>query len=257
MGINADLCKRESNGASHDLINISIMIRITISAATTYRGEELGIYISQVNRYKPLAKDDANDLVARAAKGDKRAQDKLVEHNLRFVITVAKKYQGMGLPLEDLISEGNIGLLMAARKFDPSRGVNFISYAVHWIQFYITRALSEKSRVVRMPCNHTQDNYCQVSGDAQIGDENDDFNLFAQMRNEDTADKGDELDAISHKLAVLLSRLSPRERDIICSLYGINGREQTMQEIAKRYKMTEERVRQIKWEVIDKLKNMK
>lgn len=233
------------------------MIRITITTETTYRNEEFRIYQSEICKFKPLSKETERELIAKAAKGDKWAQDKLVEHNLKFVITVAKKYQGMGLSLMDLIAEGNIGLLTAVRRYDPSRNVKFISYAVFWIQFYITRALSDKSRVVRMPSNKSQENYSQVSGDAQIGDENDDFNLFAQMKNEDRADKGDELDAISHKLAVLLSRLSPRERDIICLLYGIGTREYSMQEIAKRYNMTDERIRQIKWEVLDKLKNMK
>jgi RNA polymerase primary sigma factor len=91
----------------------------------------------------------------RAKQGDEIARKKLIEANLRFVVNVAKKYQNQGIPLNDLIDEGNIGLMTAVEKFEPSMGYHFISYAVWWIRQSIVKALCEKSRAVRLPLNRT------------------------------------------------------------------------------------------------------
>ena len=86
-------------------------------------------------------------------KGDEEALNKLVRSNLRFVVSVAKKYQNQGVPLSDLINEGNLGLIRAAHKFDETKGIKFISYAVWWIRQAILQALAEQSRIVRVPLN--------------------------------------------------------------------------------------------------------
>ena len=117
----------------------------------------LSIYLKEINKVPLLTREEEVELCEKARKGDKAAKDKIVEANLRFVVKVAKKYQNHGLDLTDLISEGNIGLLNAIEKFDPSLGYHFISYAVWWINQSILKAVSEKSRAIRLPLNRANE----------------------------------------------------------------------------------------------------
>src|SRR5687767_5381254 len=114
-------------------------------------------YLKEVSRHKLLTAQEEIDLGRRARKGDEEAVQKLVRSNLRFVISVAKKYQNRGVTLTDLIQEGNVGLVTAARKFDPEQGVKFISYAVWWIRQAILSALANQARAVRVPLNRASD----------------------------------------------------------------------------------------------------
>ncbi len=117
----------------------------------------LSMYLKEINRI-PLLTREEEDKYARAAKaGDKHAKDMLVKANLRFVVNVAKKYQNQGLPLSDLISEGNIGLMNAIERFDVDKGFHFISYAVWWIRQAILKAICEKSRMIRLPLNRANE----------------------------------------------------------------------------------------------------
>jgi len=111
------------------------------------------IYLREINNIPMLNREEEKETALAAAAGDKKAREKLVNANLRFVVKVAKKYQGHGLPLEDLISEGNTGLVNAADRFDVEKGVHFISYAVWWIRQAILNALCERSRMIRLPQN--------------------------------------------------------------------------------------------------------
>ena len=124
-----------------------------------YNSEEntLLLYMQEINRFPLLSKTEEEKLAKLVAKGDKAAREKIVNSNLRFVIMVAKKYQGKGLPLEDLISEGNIGLLKAVEHFDPKKGYRLITYAVWWIRQTIIKAIHEKGRMIRLPCNKSSD----------------------------------------------------------------------------------------------------
>ena len=117
----------------------------------------LSIYLKEINRIPMISHEEENELALKAKAGDKRAREKLINSNLRFVVTVAKKYQGQGLPLEDLINEGNLGLLTALEKFEPEKGYHFISYAVWWIRQSILKAVCEKSRAVRLPLNRANE----------------------------------------------------------------------------------------------------
>jgi len=113
----------------------------------------LGRYLEEIGQYEPLTPEEEIDLAQRVKKGERNALKKLTEANLRFVVSVAKDYQGQGLPLTDLINEGNLGLIKAAERFDETRGFKFISYAVWWIRQSILQALAEHSRIVRLPLN--------------------------------------------------------------------------------------------------------
>ena len=125
-----------------------------ISKSITDRNvESIGLYFKDVSRNKVLSAEEEAQLYSEIKKGNKKAIDKLITANLRFVISVAKKYQGNGLSLVDLIQEGNLGLIKAAEVFDPDRGIKFISYAVWWIRQSIMKALSDQSRTIRLPLN--------------------------------------------------------------------------------------------------------
>lgn len=117
----------------------------------------LSMYLKEINKVPLLTREEEIELSKKAKKGDKAARDKMINANLRFVVRVAKKYQNHGLDLTDLISEGNIGLINAIEKFEPSRGYHFISYAVWWINQSILKALSEKSRAIRLPLNRANE----------------------------------------------------------------------------------------------------
>ena len=119
--------------------------------------ESLDLYLDEISRVPLLSREEEMELARKAFKGSVAAQEKLARHNVRFVVSVAKKFQNRGVPLMDLIGEGNVGLMTAARKFDPDRGVKFISYAVWWIRQAIQAAIARHGRPVRVPLNRTAD----------------------------------------------------------------------------------------------------
>lgn len=110
-------------------------------------------YLREISAYPLISREDEAELARRIRQGDEDALDKLVRSNLRFVVSVAKKYQNQGVSLADLINEGNLGLIRAAHKFDETKGIKFISYAVWWIRQAILQGLAEQSRIVRVPLN--------------------------------------------------------------------------------------------------------
>ncbi|MET0638370.1 MAG: RNA polymerase sigma factor RpoD/SigA [Chitinophagaceae bacterium] len=130
------------------------MRQLKIIASITSRDEaSLGRYLVEIGKIDMLTPEQETDLARRIRKGDMAARQKLVMSNLRFVVSVAKQYQGHGLSLPDLINEGNIGLMKAAEKFDETRGFKFISFAVWWIRQNIMQGIAEHSRLIRIPMN--------------------------------------------------------------------------------------------------------
>ena len=119
--------------------------------------ESLDLYLDEISRVPLLNREEEMELARKAFKGNVAAQERLARHNVRFVVSVAKKFQNRGVPLVDLIGEGNLGLMTAARKFDPDRGVKFISYAVWWIRQAVQAAIARHGRPVRVPLNRTAD----------------------------------------------------------------------------------------------------
>ena len=131
------------------------MRQLKITPSITNReSEALEKYLQEIGREEMITPEEEVALARRIKEGDHKALEKLTRANLRFVVSVAKKYQNYGISLEDLINEGNLGLIKAAEKFDETRGFKFISYAVWWIRQSIIEAIAEQSRIVRMPANH-------------------------------------------------------------------------------------------------------
>ena len=157
----------------------------------------LSKYLQEISRYEPLAPDREVDLAIRVKQGDRRALKELTEANLRFVVSVAKDYQGQGLPLTDLINEGNLGLIKAAERFDESRGFKFISYAVWWIRQSVLQALAEHSRIVRLPLN-------RVGTISKINK--------ASERLEQEFERSPRADELAHQLDMKISEINDAQR---------------------------------------------
>ena len=254
--------------------------------------DSLGKYFKEIRKSTILTQKEEIDLAKKIKRGNQNAINRLVNANLKFVVSIAKEYQGQGMPLSDLINEGNYGLIKAATRFDHKKGFRFISYAVWWIKQSIIQSLNENARVVRLPANvinkisqlNKEISKFELENErepvfGEIFDKyNEAFSLIKyhkhsslnQIINED----GDELlelipDDITDKDALeidiklkeeinkTLSILNERERVIIELYFGINSgcESMTLESIGERYGLTKERIRQIKEKAIRKLRH--
>ncbi len=167
----------------------------------------LSIYLKEINRIPLLSREEEDRFARLAASGDESAKHRLVKSNLRFEENVAKKYQNQGLPLSDLISEGNIGLMNAIERYDVEKGYHFISYAVWWIRQAILKAICEKSRMIRLPLNRANELVQIQKAQKEIAivkGEEADMNEVARLVNMDTSHVHDILN-ISKELVSLES----------------------------------------------------
>lgn len=257
---------------------------------TAKETESISSYFTEISKIKLITTEEEVEFAKRASAGDKDALDMLVKSNLRFVVSVAKQYQNYGVPIEDLINEGNIGLIKAARKFDHNRGFKFISYAVWWIRQAIMQTVAEQSRLIRVPNNQataihkvnrtiaaleqkldrepTDDELEEalvgtdiklkdirnaqtaktVSLDSPIND-GEESTLLDFIPNDGSPSPDEEFlgHSMRHDMDVVLKKLPPRHKRILCMYYGILGYQpMTLEEIGQYFELTRERVRQIK-----------
>lgn len=256
----------------------------------------LAIFFKEVARLPMMNPNEEGEIARKAKNGDKECIDLLITSNLRFVISVAKQYQGKGIPLVDLIQDGILGLIESIDKFEPDKGFRFISYAVWWIRQSIIKSISEQCRTIKLPMsqiitlnkiNKLNEKYEQSEGrissyeeleneadidfskanlaitsnlrtmslDTPFNDE-DVSSLIDVVPNNDSENPDSELvnNNISEKISEVLNKLSYREQDVIKMSFGIGMFPMQNEEIANRFGITSERVRQIIKEALEKIR---
>ena len=253
------------------------------------------LYFKDINKFKPLTPEEETELFIRIENGDRDAFVKIIKHNLRFVITVAKQYQGQGLPLVDLINEGNIGLCTAVSKFDYTRGFKFISYAVWWIRQSIIQAIYNTGRTIRFPIptvsklnklikvSSTLESKLEREATIEELAKETDFteekvedlikynNTCSSMdividedNNSTIGDlipsyvKSDDdliINSDKEELNKIISNLPNRNADIIRMFFGIGMQALSLEEIGVRFGMSEERIRQLREEGLEILRS--
>ena len=205
--------------------------------------------MGEIKKAPLLDRDEETKLATAALAGDRKAVNKLVESNLRFAVQVAKQYQGMGIELEDLIGFANIGLFEAAKRFDPSRGFKFISFAVWYVRAELQKCLNDLSRVVRIPSHKTMTEgkeFSTLSTSKKVGDDEDSETYADRYLQGDQAKAKHEVTDLKEMLNVALNSLKPKQRDAVKMFYGI-GRDYAMhmEHIAEELNVTGERARQL------------
>ena len=219
----------------------------------------LNRYLDEIGKEQLLTNEEERQLAERIAKGDSRALSKLVEANLKFVVTVARQYKGKGVAMEDLVSEGNIGLMKAAAKFDASKGVRFVNYAVVHIRQAIEKAIDQQGGLYQVPKDVKQDLARQqsipLSVDAPLGHRTN-MSLLSVLVNKDAplADERVHSEAIEDAIEYALGTLDDRERRVVNAFFGIDQEHETMAEIAEDMDLKRERVRQIRDKSVRKLR---
>lgn len=205
-------------------------------------------YLREVRRYPTVPREEEMALARRMRAGDDEALQALVNANLRFVVSVAKRFQHRGVPLDDLVSEGNLGLLRAAERFDETKGVRFLSYAVWWIRQGVLQALRQQPHVVRMPTGAipAPGAWREISLDAPVGAE-DDTTVGEVVADESTPapDERAASDGSRRALSRVLSRLTSRDAAIVRMHFGLDkGGMLTTEEIAVRVAIEPSQVRE-------------
>ena len=275
------------------------MRQLKITHSITNRDiKSLDKYLQDICSEELLTPEEEVQLAQRIKQGDQEALDRLTKSNLRFVVSVAKQYQNQGLSLPDLINEGNVGLIKAAKRFDETRGFKFISYAVWWIRQAILQAIAENSRIVRLPANQLgalnklkkeisrlEQELERPPSDEEVAERLDmpvdkikailgisgrhisidaplvadeDTNFVDVLPNEDTPPTDDLLmkESLSLEIERALTALTEYEREVIKMYFGIGiPHALSLDEIAMKFGLTRERVRQIKEKGLKRLKN--
>ena len=245
--------------------------------------EEIQHYLKDIRRIKVMTPEREKELAVKMKSDDtpKREREKieseLLVGNLRFVITVAKQYQNQGLDLSDLIAEGNLGLIKAIQNFDWTKKLRFISYAVWWVKQSILQSLNENARTIRLPVNVVQELHrakkevdkgiseldsrlatlpTTINLQQTINEDGDTLLDMIINQNASMPDEGlNTEEMLKERLLSILSILDERERIIVEDYFGLTGTPRTLEDIGNDFKLTKERVRQIKEKALRKLRN--
>ena len=206
-------------------------------------------YMGEIKKAPLLDRDTETALARRALAGDRYAVNKLVESNLRFAVQVAKQYQGMGIELEDLIGFANLGLFEAAKRFNPDRGVKFISFAVWYVRAELQKCLNDYSRVVRIPSHKTMTEgkeFSTLSTSKKVGEDDESETYADRYLPGEQAKASHEIVDMKKMLSVALDTLKPKQRDAVKMFYGIDrDYAMHMEHIAEELNVTGERARQL------------
>ena len=218
----------------------------------------LNNYLDEIGQEKLLTDEQERELSERIKQGDQRALGRLVQANLRFVVKMASLYRGQGLQLDDLISEGNLGLMTAAAKFDASRGTRFVVFAAPYVRRQMERAIEEQNGIYKVPKDADKLAKHQgkaMSVDAPLGGRTN-LSLLSVLVNQDSpqADERVYSEAIERAVELALMSLSEREMQVINRFFGLDREHETMAEIAEDMNLKRERVRQIRNRAIRRLK---
>ena len=254
----------------------------------------LDLYLKEIKKIEPLSPQDEVALAQQAKTGDTEAFQKLVTHNLRFVVAMAKKFQGQGVPFEDLINEGNLGLIRAVNTFDETRGFKFISYAVWWITQRIRTAIQKTGRVVRLPSHITEsmgklyrksleleqefereptteemaeisdttvkwieDLVKSYSGPVSLEDSSaEDRPLIEYLISNDPRPEMQLMqESLKNEIKNLINKLKDREAHILTEYYGLGEDDpKTLEQIGAQLDLSSERIRQIKERALQRLR---
>ena len=268
------------------------MKRLEIKPSITNRNL-IKSHLKDIAKIPLLSAEEEKEVGKRAKEGDKKAQDELVIHNLRFVVSVAKQYQNQGLSLEDLISAGHEGLIIASKKYDVDRGFKFISYAVWWIRQSILKALYSNTRTISLPLNQIGNiskvlrtirefeqkyerkpsleeletildipqrkigkllEYSKYTTSIDSPLTADGEDTLADLlKNEDTIDSSLTKESESYQVTKILNLLKDREHDILRMCFGIGVPKMPMTEISKFFGISSERIRQLKDQALEAL----
>src|ERR1022692_656736 len=230
--------------------------------------DSLQLFLKDIGKVRLLTAQEEVDLAKRIWRGDLAAKQKMVESNLRLVVSIAKNYRNQGLPFLDLIQEGTIGLVRAAEKFDYRRGFKFSTYATWWIRQAVARALADKARTIRMPVHVVEklnkivrsesklSAQTPVALEKPVGDEEEsEFGHFLTDENVPLPDEAAEVAMRKETLRNILSTLSHRERRVLELRYGLDGEHpRTLDEVGRTFNVTRERIRQIENQSLKKLR---
>jgi RNA polymerase primary sigma factor len=237
-------------------------------------------YLEDIRKTSPLTRGEEQYLFQLAKVGHKSARERLVSANLRFVLKVALRYRGSNIPLQDLVSEGSMGLIRAIESFDHTRGLKFISYAVWWIKAYITRAINEQSGLIRLPANQHLRVKKAIRESQSHGEMNDDIRNLIQITDgsvsiddpigqEDGKSFGEmmadhrnlnpeaetEVTRVEHITNSLLINLPDREAEVIRGLFGMDHDSPlNLREVGDSLNISHERVRQLRDQALKRIR---